>query len=104
MPSASRPESTDPRDIAAWVDSRIESMQGQLIEHIDKKHAEQRQWFLEAFSSQDPARHRLWHERAEENEQERRGIIRSIFRWAAVGGAGAFASFNWDAIKTWLRG
>lgn len=107
MSRLQRPESSDPRDIAMFVESRFDAIRDELLEHIDAKFEEQRLMFMSAFPASDAARHRLWHQARDEAEDDRRDMTRSIKRWGIVGLFGTLATWNWDAIKeavkTWIK-
>ena len=67
-----RPESSDPRDIAMFVDSRFDAFKEDLFHHIDQKFEEQRRFLLSAYPANDPVKHLMWHQRREEQEAEHR--------------------------------
>ena len=54
MPRPNRPESNDPRDIADFVDSRLDDMEHRLVVHMDTKFGEVRTLFLSGFPEGDP--------------------------------------------------
>lgn len=107
MSRLQRPESSDPRDIAMFVESRFDAIRDELLEHIDAKFEEQRLMFMSAFPDSDPTKHRLWHEDRSEYEADNREMRRSVAKWSTIGLMGSAVSFNWDAIKealkSWLR-
>lgn len=103
MSRPQRPESSDPRDIAIFMDSRFDEHKAEILQHIDAKFEEQRRLFLSAFPASDPTRHRLWHEDRSESEADNRDMRRSVTKWATIGLMGSAVSFNWDAIKEALK-
>ena len=103
MPHLQRPESDDPRDIAMFVDSRLDTLRGEIFEHIDRKFDEQRRFLLSAYPANDPVKHLMWHQRREEQEAEHRDIRQGVRRWGVVGLLSVLATWNWDAIKEALK-
>ena len=103
MSRLQRPESSDPRDIAMFVDSRFDAFKEDLLHHIDQKFEEQRRFLLGAYPANDPVRHLMWHQRRDEQEAEHRDIRQGVRRWGVVGLLSVLATWNWDAIKEALK-
>lgn len=103
MSRLQRPESSDPRDIAMFVDSRFDAFKEDLFHHIDQKFEEQRRFLLSAYPANDPVKHLMWHQRREEQEAEHRDIRQSVRRWGVVGLISVLATWNWEAIKEALK-
>ena len=53
MPHLQRPESDDPRDIAMFVDSRLDTLRGEIFEHIDRKFDEFIHWVEDTMTTED---------------------------------------------------
>ena len=103
MSRLQRPESDDPRDIAMFVDSRLDTLRGEIFEHIDRRFDEQRRLFMSAFLAEDAHAHKAWHQRQAESEADNRELRRSVTNWGAAGILGTLAGWNFEAIKTALR-
>lgn len=103
MSRLQRPESSDPRDIAMFVDSRFDVFKEDLLHHIDQKFEEQRRFLLSAYPANDPVKHLMWHQRREEQEAEHRDIRQGVRRWGVVGLLSVLATWNWAAIKEALK-
>jgi len=97
------PESSDPRDIAIFVDSRFDVFKEDLLQHIDQKFEEQRRFLLSAYPANDPVKHFMWHQRRDEQEAGRRDIRQGVRRWGVVGLLSVLTTWNWDAIKEALK-
>ena len=97
------PESSDPRDIAIFVDSRFDAFKEDLLQHIDQKFEEQRRFLLSAYPDNDPVKHFMWHQRRDEQEAEHRDIRQGVRRWGVVGLISVLATWNWEAIKEALK-
>lgn len=103
MAQALRPESNDPRDVAAFVDARVAQANRELRAHIDARFDEQRTMFEAAFPSGDIAAHRMQHERQSEAEADFKSLRRSLTEKGAFGLIAALAVMNWEAIKMALK-
>ena len=103
MSRPQRPESSDPRDIAIFMDSRFDEHKAEILQHIDAKFEEQRRLFLSAFPASDPVKHLMWHQRRDEQEAEHRDIRQGVRRWGVVGLLSVLATWNWGAIKEALK-
>jgi hypothetical protein len=97
------PESSDPRDIAIFVDSRFDAFKEDLLQHIDQKFEEQRCFLLSAYPANDPVKHFMWHQRRDEQEAGQRDIRQGVRRWGVVGLLSVLATWNWGAIKDALK-
>lgn len=98
-----RPESNDPRDVAAFVDARVAQANRELRAHIDARFDEQRQWFDDAFPGGDIAAHRIAHERQAEADADLKSLRRSLIEKGAFGLIAALLAMNWEAIKMAVR-
>ena len=103
MSRPQHPESSDPRDIAIFVDSRFDAFKEDLLQHIDQKFEEQRRFLLSAYPANDPVKHFMWHQRRDEQESGQRDIRQGVRRWGVVGLLSVLATWNWDAIKDALK-
>ena len=103
MSRPQHPESSDPRDIAMFVDSRFDAFKEDLLQHIDQKFEEQRRFLLSAYPANDPVKHLMWHQRREEQEADHHDIRQGVRRWGVVGLLSVLATWNWDAIKDALK-
>ena len=86
-----RPESNDPRDIADFVDTRLDDMEKRLVAHMDTKFGEVRTLFLSGFPDGDPILHREYHKEEIELVKSRKALNRAVLEKLVVGGA-------WSAI------
>ena len=98
-----RPESNDPRDVAAFVDARVAQANRELRAHIDARFDEQRQWFDDAFPGGDIAAHRIAHERQAEADADFKSLRRSLIEKGAFGLLAALVVMNWEAIKLLVK-
>lgn len=103
MAQALRPESNDPRDVAAFVDARVAQANRELRAHIDARFDEQRQWFDNAFPGGDIAAHRIAHERQAEADADFKSLRRSLMEKGAFGLLAALVVMNWEAIKLLVK-
>jgi len=103
MAQVLRPESNDPRDVAAFVDARVVQANRELRAHIDARFDEQRKWFEAAFPSGDIAAHRMQHERQSEAEADFKSLRRSLIEKGAFGLLAALVVMNWEAIKLLVK-
>ena len=103
MAQALRPESNDPRDVAAFVDARVAQANRELRAHIDTRFDEQRQWFDDAFPGGDIAAHRIAHERQAEADADFKSLRRSLLEKGAFGLLTALVVMNWEAIKLLVK-
>lgn len=103
MAQVLRPESNDPRDVAAFVDARVAQANRELRAHIDARFDEQRQWFDDAFPGGDIAAHRIAHERQAEADADFKSLRRSLIEKGAFGLIAALLAMNWEAIKMAVR-
>lgn len=111
MPRQQRPASEDPRDIAMFVDSRLDTLRADLLAHIDRRFEEQRRHLLAAFPDHDIHGHNQWHKARQQKEIESRELGAAVKRYGLIGAVGTAALWNWNAIvgalkelvRSWLR-
>lgn len=101
------PDSSDPMNVARFVDQRVVVGNKVLLKHLDRRFEEvQRQikdmhkCMLSAYPDGDPAAHRAAHE-AQLRSKETLGQLRmrvwaALLGWAAIGSASAI---GWALIK-----
>lgn len=102
-----RLETSEPRDIAEYVDKGLDMLEKKLTEHIDKRFDELRESLLnafkEAFPEGDLASHRLTHIKQIEADRDFKSLRRSLIEKGSIGLFLTMAAMNWEAIKMWLK-
>ncbi len=92
MQYQARPESNDPRDVAAFVELRLSQRQNEMMAHIDKRFNELMERFEDGYPDGDLAMHRAWHEEQIELMRAGRKLRESVVEKVASGGAWAASS------------
>ena len=104
MPRLNRPESNDPRDIADFVESRLDDMEKRLVAHMDTKFGEVRTLFLSGFPEGDAILHREYHKAQIELMKSRKALNRAVLEKLVSGGAWsallAMAAVLWMWIQS----
>lgn len=95
---------SDPRDIAEYVDAGMDALEEKLIKHVDRRFDELADLLRGAFPEGDMTKHRLSHERQLEAEADFKSLRRSLVEKGAFGLLAAVAVINWEAIKMAVKG
>ena len=103
MPRLNRPESNDPRDIADFVESRLDDMEQRLVAHMDTKFGEVRTLFLSGFPDGDPILHREYHREQIELMKSRKALNRAVLEKLVSGGAWSALLAMAAALWMWIQ-
>ena len=103
MPRHNRPESNDPRDIADFVETRLDDMEQRLVAHMDAKFGEVRTLFLSGFPDGDPILHREYHKEEIELMKSRKALNRAVLEKLVVGGAWSAVIAMAAALWMWIQ-
>ena len=103
MPRQNRPDSSDPRDIADFVDGRFDDLEKRLVEHMDAKFGEVRTLFLSGFPDGDPTLHREYHKERIELMKSRKALNLAVLEKLLVGGAWSVLIAMSTALWMWLQ-
>lgn len=103
MPRLNRPESNDPRDIADFVESRLDDMEHRLVAHMDTKFGEVRTLFLSGFPEGDAILHREYHKEQIELLKSRKALNRSVLEKLVSGGAWSALLAMAAALWMWVQ-
>lgn len=98
------PDSSDPRDIAIFLDSRLSDLEERLSRHFDERISDVLTQLKASVPAGDLARHRADHEALHKREDDARDLRRSLLRNGAWGTIAAIAALNWEGIKSIFRG
>lgn len=104
MQYQARPESNDPRDVAAFVELRLSQRQNEMMAHIDKRFNELMDRFEDGYPDGDPAMHRAWHEEQIELMRAGRKLRESVIEKVTSGGVWAAISGLVFLVYLWLKG
>lgn len=94
---------SDPRDIAEYVDAGMDALEEKLIKHVDRRFDELADLLRGAFPDGDMTKHRLSHERQLEAEADLKSLRRSLIEKGAFGLIAAMVVMNWEAIKLLVK-
>ena len=103
MPRLNRPESNDPRDIAAFVDGRFDDLEQRLVAHMDAKFGEVRTLFLSGFPEGDAILHREYHKEQIELMKSRKALNRAVLEKLVSGGAWSALLAMAAALWMWIQ-
>ena len=103
MPHLRRPDSNDPRDIADFVDARLDDLEKRLVEHMDDKFGEMRTLFLSGFPDGDPILHREYHKEEIELMKSRKALNRAVLEKLVTGGAWSAIVAMAAALWMWIQ-
>ena len=103
MSRPQHPESSDPRDIAMFVDSRFDAFKEDLLQHIDRKFDEQRHLFMSAFPDGDPILHCEYHKEQIELMKSRKALNRAVLEKLVSGGAWSALLAVAAALWMWVQ-
>ena len=103
MSNLRRPDSNDPRDIADFVESRLDDMEQRLVAHMDAKFGEMRTLFLSGFPDGDPILHREYHKEEIELMKSRKALNRAVLEKLVVGGAWSAILAMAAALWMWVQ-
>lgn len=103
MAHPNRPESNDPRDIADYVDARLDDMEQRLVAHMDTKFMEVRTLFLSGFPDADPILHREYHKEQIELMKSRKALNRAVVERLLTGGAWSALIGMGMALWMWIQ-
>ena len=103
MPRQNRPESNDPRDIADFVETRLDDMEQRLVAHMDTKFSEVRTLFLSGFPDGDPILHCAYHKEEIELLKSRKALNRAVLEKLVVGGAWSAILAMAAALWMWIQ-
>ena len=100
---AKRLKSSEPGEIADWVNESLDDMRDQLIAHIDDVMEEHKTLLKSAFIDGDPVLHRIAHDTMKTNadnmSETKRTLIKNSIWGLIVGGF----LLNWEAIKIGIK-
>ena len=106
--SLKRPESSDPRDVADFVDSRVDEMEERISQHFDRRFAELTAMFRSAFPDDDPVQHRKAHDLMIEAAKEEAEFWQELKKHLAKGTAWsllvALAGAAYVGVQIWIKG
>ena len=103
MRNQRRPDSNDPRDIADFVDARLDDMEQRLVEHMDVKFGEMRTLFFSGFPDGDPILHREYHKEQIELMKSRKALNRAVLEKLVSGGAWSALLAMAAALWMWVQ-
>lgn len=103
MPRRNRPESNDPRDIADFVEARLDDMEQHLVEHMDTKFGEMRTLFFSGFPDGDPSLHREYHKEQIELMKTQKALKRAVLEKLLSGGAWSALLAMAAALWMWIQ-
>lgn len=103
MPRLNRPESNDPRDIADFVEARLDDMEQRLVVHMDAKFGEVRTIFLSGFPEGDAILHREYHKEQIELMKSRKALNRAVLEKLVSGGAWSALLAMAAALWMWIQ-
>ena len=103
MPRLNRPESNDPRDIADFVEARLDDMEQRLVAHMDTKFGEVRTLFLSGFPEGDAILHREYHKEQIELLKSRKALNRAVLVKLVSGGAWSALAAMVAALWLWIQ-
>ena len=103
MPRLNRPESNDPRDIADFVETRLDDMEQRLVVHMDAKFGEVRSLFLSGFPEGDPVLHREYHKERIELIKTQKALKRAVLEKLVSGGAWSALLAMAAALWMWIQ-
>ena len=103
MPRLNRPDSNDPRDIADFVETRLDDMEQRLVAHMDTKFGEVRTLFLSGFPDGDPVMHCAYHKEEIELLKSRKALNRAVLEKLVTGGAWSVIVAMSAALWMWIQ-
>ena len=103
MPRRNRPESNDPRDIADFVEARLDDMEQHLVAHMDTKFGEMRTLFFSGFPDGDPILHREYHKEQIELMKTQKALKRAVLEKLLSGGAWSALLAMAAALWMWIQ-
>ena len=103
MPRHNRPESNDPRDIADFVETRLDDMEQRLVAHMDAKFGEVRTFFLSGFPEGDAILHREYHREQIDLMKSRKALNRAVLEKLVSGGAWSALLAMAAALWMWVQ-
>ena len=103
MPRLNRPESNDPRDIADFVEARLDGMEQRLVEHMDTEFGEMRPLFFSGFPDGDPILHREYHKEQIELMKTQKALKRAVLEKLVSGGAWSALLAMAAALWMWIQ-
>ena len=101
MPS--RPDSSDPRDIADYVDEKLHEMEDRLGTKIAAGFRDQADLYRSGFVDGDPAMHRHAHEIMMKAAEAQRDFWLDMTKKVAQGGVWAAVAGIATALWVWLQ-
>lgn len=99
-----RPDSSDPRDIAMFVDSRLSDLETRLCDHFDAKIEDVLARLMAGFPGGDLAAHKADHVAQRQRDEDGRDLRRSLLKNGVWGAIATVAAMNWEGIKSVFRG